>query len=110
MARTTCGWTVRCRCARFDNDEPAIVRYQRAHYIATLTDDAMLRDFFEALAASAGIATARLSKDLRIRKRGSLSFAFNYSQSPQAIPLNSPARFLLGEQTVPPLDVAVWKT
>ena len=96
--------------ALLDRDEPAIVRHQRAHYIGTLTDDALLRDFFAALAATSGLETIRVGKNLRLRKRGSLSFAFNYSQSPQAIPLTAPAQFLLGKQTVPPLDVAVWKT
>ncbi|MDI1366098.1 MAG: Beta-galactosidase C-terminal domain [bacterium] len=44
-----------------------------------------------------------------MRRRGDLTFAFNYGDQPVAAPAPPNARFVLGAQTIAPRDLAVWK-
>lgn len=95
--------------ARFDEGGPAIVRSGRTLYVASLTDRDFLADFLEGLCAEAGLPTQRLPKDVRVRRRGGLTFAFNYSEEAVAAPAPEGARFVLGGAMIGPRDLAVWK-
>ena len=95
--------------ATYEDGSPAFVRNGRAMYLATLTDPEFLTDLLEALCGEAGIATVRLSDDLRISRRGDLVFAFNYAETPAEAPAPDDAVFLIGDRLIAPRDVAVWK-
>ncbi len=94
--------------ARYDDGGPAIVRTGKAVYVASLTDRDFLADLLESLCAEAGVATQRLAKDVRVRRRGGLVFAFNYGAEATAAPAPQDAHFLLGGAMIGPRDVAVW--
>ncbi|WP_199225323.1 Beta-galactosidase C-terminal domain, partial [Caulobacter sp. HMWF025] len=87
----------------------AIVRAGKAIYVGSVSDRRFLTDFLESLCLEAGVATQRLPRDVRLRRRGDLTFAFNYGDQPIAAPAPPNARFVLGAQTIAPRDVAVWK-
>lgn len=94
--------------ARFDDGDPAVVRAGKTLYVGSLSDRRFLTDFLESLCAEAGVTTQRLEADLRVRRRGGLTFAFNYSAEPLPAPAPQDARFVIGGQTIAPRDLAVW--
>ncbi len=94
---------------RYEDGAPAFVRHGRVHYLATLTDDAALDALLGTMAAEAGLATVSLQGSLRLRRRGPLTFAINYGDTPVAAPAPLSARFLLGDRVVAPRDLAIWQ-
>ena len=46
---------------------------------------------------------------LRIRRRGDISFAFNFNTEEMAVPSPTDARFFLGGPMLEPFGVAAWK-
>lgn len=95
--------------ARYDDGGAAIIRAGRALYVASLTDRDFLTDLFDALCAEAGVATQRLARDVRVRRRGDLVFAFNYGEASTPAPAPEGARFVLGGATIGPRDAVVWR-
>lgn len=94
--------------ARFDEGDAAVVRAGKSVYVASLSDRRFLTDFLEGLCAEAGVATQRLATDVRVRRRGGLTFAFNYGAEPVAAPAPKDAKFVIGGATIAPRDLAVW--
>jgi beta-galactosidase len=95
--------------ARFGTDEPAVVRSEKYIYIATLADNAFLKDFFEDVCADLNIETVRLPEDIRISRRGGFVFAFNYSDQEKMVPAKGGSTFLIGAAALPPREIAVWR-
>ena len=95
--------------ARYDNGEPAVVRQDRTTYIGTLTNREFLLDFFQQYCQQANIQTYRFATDIRVCQRGDLMFAFNYSDQPQELPLDSGASLMLGSTRIEPHGIAVWR-
>ena len=94
---------------RYDNGEPAVVRQDRTTYIGTLTNREFLLDFFQQYCQQANIQTYRFDTDIRVCQRGDLMFAFNYSDQPQELPLDSDASLMLGSTHIEPHGIAVWR-
>ena len=95
--------------ATYHNDEPAIVRSGQFTYLGTLTNRAFLLDFLQQQCEHNGVRTYRFDKDIRVVQRGSLMFAFNYSEQPQVLPIAANTQWLLGNATVEPHGIAVWR-
>ena len=96
--------------ANYDDGGPAVVSHDRFTYIATLTGVAFLRDFLRDRCRSAGIVTTELPADVRLRKRGKLTFAFNYAEEPRDLDLPAAANILLGHSTIDAHGVTVWES
>jgi beta-galactosidase len=64
----------------------------------------------ETVCAEAGIGTQRLPDGVRLRRAGSVCFAFNYNPEPCDLAGVVPegAAFVLGERALPPAGVAAW--
>jgi beta-galactosidase len=92
--------------AQYHDDTPAVVQYKNVTYIASLTCHQFLLNFFEQLAEKCQIATIRLPKDVRLMKRGNLTFIMNYSGSEQQLPENI-GKYIIGSKAIAPYDVAV---
>ena len=95
--------------ATYHNDDPAIVRSGRFTYLGTLTNRAFLLDFLQQQCEHNGVSTYRFDKDIRVVQRGALMFAFNYSEQPQVLPIAVNTQWLLGNATVEPHGIAVWR-
>lgn len=93
----------------YEDGTPALVRSGRTHYLATLTDAAFTTALFADLCKQTGVVTHTLPDTLRIRRRGKLTFAFNYAEVPVQTPAGAGARFILGSATIGPRDLAVWE-
>ena len=95
--------------ATYHNDEPAIVRSGQFTYLGTLTNRAFLLDFLQQQCEHNRVRTYRFDKDIRVVQRGALMFAFNYSEQPQVLPIAANTQWLLGNATVEPHGIAVWR-
>jgi beta-galactosidase len=96
--------------ATYETGAAAAVRSGRATYLGCITDDAYLRQLFENLAGQAGLATTALPATLRLRQRGTMKFAFNYSREPVDAPAPDAAEFIVGTRSVPAYGVSIWRT
>ena len=95
--------------ASFEDRGPAIVRNDRIDYVAMLPDADLRRRYFADRLRAAGVATYELPEDVRIARRGRLTFAFNYSAEPVELPAPHNATFRLGQRQLGPRDVAAWE-
>ncbi|MFK8049374.1 MAG: beta-galactosidase [Halioglobus sp.] len=95
--------------AKYEDGSPAVIQHERFIYMATLTDDQFLQDFFMAQCVTAGIKTYFFGPDIRVCQRGELMFAFNYSAQEHALPLDSDVEVLLGSLAIKPRDITVWR-
>jgi len=92
---------------------PVWVRSGRAHYVGGWPDAELLNRVLELACAEAGIETRRLPEGLRLRRSGTLWFAFNYAAEPCDLgtiaPETAQAMFVLGGRVTPPAGVSVWR-
>ncbi|MDR5752875.1 MULTISPECIES: beta-galactosidase [unclassified Caballeronia] len=93
--------------ARFADGHPAIVSHGSMTYLASLFDDAYTQQVFERIAGQAGLAPRRLPEGVRVSRRGSLTYVFNYGREPYRI--DEAARFVAGQQDVPPQGVSIYR-
>ena len=95
--------------AKYQDQTPAVVRHNDITYIATLTCENFLIDFFEKLAEELVLTIIKLPKDVRIMTREKLHYVFNYSHQLQTIKGFENAEFLLGNSDIPAYSVAIIK-
>ncbi|MEH6609754.1 MAG: beta-galactosidase [Halioglobus sp.] len=94
--------------AFYEDGSAAAIAKDQFIYLATLTDNQFLKAFFAAQCATLDITIYDLGEDVRVRRRGDLMFAFNYSEQPQTLNVPEDAKFILGGETIEPRDVCVW--
>ena len=94
--------------ATYEDGAPAMVRAGKTTYLATLTDDAFIGALIADLCEEAGIATMSLSQTMRIRRRGDLTYAFNFADQPAPAPAPENADYVIGGSEIPAFSVAVW--
>ena len=94
--------------ATFADGAPALVARDNYHYLACWPDVGALGMLMALLCRKAGLATIELPTEVRLRRRGSLTFAFNYGQTPWRAPFSN--KQLLGEPEVMPNNFTVWRT
>ena len=86
-----------------------MVRANNVGYIASLTCEAFLMEYFHQCCINLGINTLRLPKNMRIVRRGQHVFIFNYASYSQVLPIVSAGDFVLGNAQLQPFDVAIIK-
>jgi len=96
--------------ATFTDGGGAVYRSESWHYLAFLPDETFLLDYVEAALQALNIDTVRLPEQLRLRRLGELTFAFNSSPQTVKAPAPEGADFLLGGPDIAPRDLSVWKT
>lgn len=92
-----------------DNKEPAVTRNKNTIYLGALTNNDFLKDLFRKICQEAEIITYDFGKDIRVRQRGKLLFAFNYSEQPKELSLGEASIILLGSKTIEAHGVTVWQ-
>ncbi|MFM0009434.1 beta-galactosidase [Paraburkholderia sediminicola] len=95
--------------AQFDDTWPAILSHGRVRYVAGWLSHALHREVLQQAANDAGIETQYLTDGLRIRRRGDLTFAFNFGPEPVQAPAPANATFVLGHSELKTGDVCAWK-
>jgi beta-galactosidase len=94
--------------ARFADGMPAVVRHGTRSYLGGWADFTLLTTLIEDMANRAHLATTPLPEGIRMRRRGDLTFAFNYGDRPWSAPVD-PARIVLGSTAIAPSDLAIWR-
>ena len=95
---------------RLRDGRGVLYRHGRLRYLAGAVDAAALRRLLAALAGESGLPVRDLPPGLRLRRRGTLCFAFNYA--PEAASLRGlrppESRLVIGADELPPAGVAAW--
>ena len=78
------------------------------HYLGSVTDTSFLKDKLVHLCAQLDIPHVAMPEGLRVTRRGSLSFVFNYLDKPQAYTAKASDKLLIGAADVPPRSYSVW--
>ncbi|MGV2126336.1 beta-galactosidase [Agrobacterium vitis] len=91
--------------ATFENGDPALTIQNGHHYLACWPDEALLSSTLAVLAKKADLKTLVLPEHIRIRRRGHLTFAFNYGAKDWTIPVSG--EFVLGGPVLKPQQLAV---
>ncbi len=94
--------------ATFADGKAALVRQGQRHYLACWPSKDLIEATLKHLFDQAKLSVTPLHDDVRIRRRGPVSFAFNFGSGPQPAPAPHGARFLLGGEHIAPYDLAAW--
>ncbi|NTJ43567.1 beta-galactosidase [Agrobacterium larrymoorei] len=92
--------------ARFSNGDPALTEKDNMLYLACWADQALLSSVLTLVADKAELKTTPVPDTIRIRRRGNMTFAFNYGTEPWMLPDN--AKPMLGTRELAPQQVAAW--
>ena len=95
--------------AHYHDGLPAAAQHQRAVYVATVSCDDFLKALFADLLKQAGVETVVLPHDVRLARRGGLTFLFNYSAKPSKVAAPANAQWLLGSATLDGYGVAIYR-
>lgn len=93
--------------ARFKDGDAALTQAGKSFYLTCWPDKALLGETMNRLAFKAGLAVVSLPASIRIRKRGDVTFAFNYGPDIWAVPEGK--ELVLGTREIPPYSLAAWR-
>ncbi len=94
--------------SRYQNGSPAVIRSDRATYLAMVPSGALLQNILRDVLDWAGLEVSETHHDLRLTRRGDLRFAFNFGDQNQPLSENSKRSLLVGEDPVAPHNLAIW--
>ena len=86
-----------------------VYRSGSLRYLAGWPDDALLTRLIGSMAGEAGLVTTPLPRDLRLRRAGDVTFAFNYGPTTVDLTRIAVGPLLLGERALAPAGVAAWR-
>ena len=92
--------------AHFENGDPAFTAKNKHHYLACVPDAKLLATVLRHVCKNAGLKTVALPAHIRLRRRGSFTFAFNYGTAVWSAPAG--VKMLLGKRTIPPQSLGIW--
>ena len=95
--------------ASFADQTPAIVRQGKRHYVGVWPSRELCLDLVSAALSQACIEATLLHEDVRIKRRGGITFAFNFGIESQRAPASSDAAYVLGGQFIAPRNLSAWK-
>jgi beta-galactosidase len=94
--------------ATFADGAPALVASDNHFYLACWPNAEVLGLLMELLCQKAGLSTIKLPAEVRLRRRGDLTFAFNYGEAPWPAPFGDEP--LIGASSVAPHGFSVWQS
>src|SRR5208337_3419632 len=94
--------------AAFADGAPALVASDKYHYLACWPDAGALGSLMALLCRKAGLSAIDLPEEARLRRRGDLTFAFNYGETPWPAPFAGDP--LIGARNVAPRGFSVWRS
>lgn len=94
--------------ASFDDGWPAVVGRGRVRYVSGWLDHALHRTLIKQIAEAAGLRIRVMQEGVRLRRRGNVTFAFNFGAGKAATPTANTAKFLLGGPELQTGGVSAW--
>ncbi|CUJ99191.1 Beta-galactosidase [Ruegeria denitrificans] len=96
-------------CSAYRDGSPAIVRSDRAIYLAMIPRGPLLHTILSDALSWANIPVTDCEPDLRITRRGGLGFAFNFGATGLSLPSDGTQGYLVGGSEIPPYGVSIWQ-
>jgi beta-galactosidase len=96
--------------AAFASGSPAFVHSGRRFYLGVWPTRELALDVAQHALSIAGVSTIVLPEDVRVRRRGRITFAFNFGSDSRVAPSEASARYVLGAQNIAPHSFSAWKT
>lgn len=94
--------------ATFANGDPALVTKGKLHYLAGWPDATLLASVMKHASAAAKLKTTVLPEHIRIRRRGDLTFIFNYGEGRYTAPPG--LKPVLGSRSVAAQSLGVFRS
>ncbi len=88
---------------------PALIGNGQARYLATIPSRELLESLLRDSLDWADVAWMPDLGDIRLSRRGNLTFAFNFGTEAADLPIPAGAEVLFGEARLSPCDVTVWR-
>lgn len=88
---------------------PAFIGNEKARYLATLPSQDLLFSILRDSLDWAGVEWMPDLGDIRLTRRGELTFAFNFGTQPADLPVTEDAEILIGSRHIAPCDVTIWR-
>jgi beta-galactosidase len=95
--------------ATFENGSPALVAAGSRFYLAAWPSRELASELAQHALTRAGVETTPLHEDMRIRRRGRITFAFNYGSDSREPPSRVTGECVLGAQTIGAHNLSAWK-
>lgn len=92
--------------ARFANKDAAFVTNHNQHYLACWPDQELLNSVLALIVKKSGLKSHPLPDHIRLRKRGKLTFAFNYGTIAWSVPKG--VKLVLGAAKIAPQGLSIW--
>ena len=93
--------------SRFESGDAALVANGNYHYLACWPDEKLLNATMALLCKKTRLATVKLPPHIRLRRRGNITFAFNYGPAVWQAP--KLGKLILGKGKLGPQDIAAWR-
>lgn len=94
--------------SKYRDNSPAIVRSDKATYLAMVPRGSLLKSVLQEVLKWAEIPVLDCGSDLRVTRRGALSFAFNFGDTERRLPASETRYFLVGSSLIPSCGVSIW--
>jgi beta-galactosidase len=94
----------------FLTGEPAIVGINGRTYVGVWPSRELALDIVSRALADAGVSAELHDEDIRLRHRGGVTFAFNFSGDSKPAPAPANARYVSGGKTVAPFNFVAWRS
>jgi beta-galactosidase len=94
--------------ASFEDGWPAVVSHGRTRYVGAWLSHELHRALLKGAARDAGVRVHVLPEGVRVRRRGEVTFAFNFGAAGGVAPAPATAVFVLGQRTLGTGDVCAW--
>lgn len=94
--------------AQFGDGAPALVRAGNRVYSAFLPAGDALAKLISDVVAQAGLTVQPVERCVRVRRRGAVTFAFNFSGAPVLAPAPAGAKFVSGGPRIGAYDFSAW--
>ena len=95
--------------ASFPDGAPAILRCDRRFYVGGWPDATLRHAIMRVAAEAAGLPVLDLPEGVRLRRRGELTFGFNYGARTWRVPGTEQAEWLIGSAEIAPQSLGCWR-
>jgi beta-galactosidase len=95
--------------ATFATGAPALVAAGSRLYLAAWPSPELATEIAQHMLAQAGVETISLHEDMRLRRRGRITFAFNYGTDSREAPSVAAGECVLGAQMIGAHNLSAWK-
>jgi beta-galactosidase len=94
----------------FASGSPALVRKANRFYLAVWPARELASDVVQRVLDESGVATIALPDNVRVRRRGDVTFAFNFGSDSLTAPGDVNAKYVLGAHSIGAHNLSAWKT